>query len=246
MATGADKPTTGQKSVGLAAIGVLIAPLTVAIGSLAVSGPLGRVQRNEPVLFVIALVVLVVGSALWFLTSLPKNPKFWQVVAVVFVILGYGGALAVAVLTADNQPRPRIAATLNNERTKITGTITAASMATDDRLAIFIEALARNEPGSEEEFSVDERLYRAFIGPDEDGKVEQSITMPLRRKGVTDIRIKAFTGTDSPVCDPLAPPAGSEARRQEGEEKAAKQSRDESGTSCAIISLLPRRPPGRG
>jgi hypothetical protein len=222
----------------------LVAPLTVAIGTLAVSGPIGRVQLNLPGWFAAALVVLVIGSGVWFLASLPKPASRLQQVAVGLVILGYASALVFAVLTANDQPRPRINASLSDDRSKITASITASSMSTDDRLAILMDALVRNEPGSEEEFRVEERIYRAFVGPDENGNVEQSITMPLPEGDVTDIGIKAFTGTESPACDDVAAqPDPTEPNEEEAEEEAVEKGNVGSGTGCVVISLLQRPKP---
>jgi hypothetical protein len=136
---GNNSSNDGGTPIALAAIIALIAPLTVAIGSLVVSGPVGRIQRNEPFLFTLALALLIIGSAIWFLVMLPKRPSLLQWVAVGIVCVGYIGAFAIAIYTANQQPRPRIAANLSEDRTKLTTTITASDLKTDDRLAIFID-----------------------------------------------------------------------------------------------------------
>jgi len=223
------------KTPALESVVALVAPLGLAIGALAVSGPIGRVQRDAPELFAIAISVLVIGSGLWFLSSLPK-PRAWQVASIAFLLVGFIGALLITIFTAANQPRPRISAALSDDRAKITANIRASSLGTDERLAIFVDGLTREKTGPEPT----ERLYRAFVGPDGDGNVEQAITLPLPNGGVTDVGIKAFTGSESPACDDFAANATA---AQGAEEGASEKSKVGSGTGCVIVSLLPRQAP---
>jgi hypothetical protein len=66
-------------------------------------------------------------------------------------------------------------------------------------------------------------LYRAYVGPDSDGNVDQTVTTPLPRSGFTEVGIKAYTGTTSPSCDDFS--------------TVRENATIGSGTGCVIISM---------
>jgi hypothetical protein len=87
---------------------------------------------------------------------------------------------------------------------------------------------------------VTQSLYRAYVGPDGDGNVEETVSTALPADGVYDeIVVKAYTGTESPVCDDFT---------------VVRQSAQfGSGTSCVILRAprapspnTPGGPPGLG
>jgi hypothetical protein len=160
------------------------------------------------------------------MASLPKEKRALRIVAIVIAVGGFAIALIAAVATANDEPRPRITAKLSPDRGTLTATVSASNLETQDRLAIVVDGLRRNDsPVEAGEFTTIGRIYRAYVGPDNDGNVTESVETPLPAKLITDVGIKAFTGTDSPACDDLSDKQV-EANKHLG-----------SGTACVIISI---------
>lgn len=194
-----------QKSVNLASIGVLVAPLLAAMGGLALTGTIGRVQRDEPLLMSVAIGLVILSGALWVAASTftapndntkkrSKSDIALRVISITLAVIGSALALGVAVFTANNNPRPQISSALSEDGTRLTTKIKASNLATDRRLAFQIVPLQGEETvGS---------IYRAYVGPDSDGNVEQTVSTPLPAgNNHNAIGIKAYTGTVAPPCD---------------------------------------------
>jgi hypothetical protein len=217
-----------KTATGIATIGMLVGPLIAALGGLALTGTIGRVQRDDPLGISIAIGLVIVAGVLWVAAETFTAPKANQnrstldivlrSVAFVFAAAGFILALAVAVATANNEPRPKITPTLSEDGGKLTTHVTASNLPTNHRLAIRINTL------KDEEFL--STRYRAYVGPDSDGNVDQSVTIPLPEGDFTEIEIKAFTGTDSASCDDFA--------------EVLESSTFGSGTGCVIIAIPPR------
>lgn len=189
---------------GLTAIGMLVAPLIAAMGGLALTGTIGRVQRDEPTGFCIALALVIASGVLW--VAAPNAPD-WKIrkklplstatkgIAFVLGGIGFVAALALAVNTANNAPRPQITPTLvlSDGGGKLTTEIEASNLATDRRLAFRVDLLRRME--------VVGHVYESYIGPDGDGNIDETVTVALPKSNYTEVGVKAYTGTTSPNCD---------------------------------------------
>lgn len=196
---------TGKDVAGnLTSIGMLVAPLIAAMGGLALTGTIGRVQRDEPTGFCIALALVIASGVLWVAAS---NVPDWKIrekltlstavkgVAFLFGGIGFATALALAVNTANNAPRPQITPTLilGDGGSKLKTEIKASNLATDRRLAFRVDLLRRME--------VVGHVYESYIGPDGDGNIDETVTVALPKSDFTEIGVKAYTGTTSPSCD---------------------------------------------
>jgi hypothetical protein len=197
----------------LVGVVALVAPLLTTIGLLTATGTVGRVMRNEPVLFSASLAAVVVGSGMWIWAKQldPEEQKKWRrtaiTLAVFFAMAGFAGALVATVQTADDESRPQIAAKVGPKGTKLKATVKAFGMEKGDRLAIEVDALKRRRAKADPKAAGDpfrpnpRRVYRAYMGPDEDGKVTYTFRTPIPRRGYSDISIKAFSGDDPSSCE---------------------------------------------
>jgi hypothetical protein len=215
-----DKTSNGPS---LIAILGLIAPLATALGALALTGTVGRIQRNAEGRTEVAFILVVAASAIWGVGLLFAGPwtKWVRVVATAVAATGTIFALLAAITTAGRQARPQIDASLNAAHTELTATVKASSLDIEDRLAIVVDGLtsrARNEIPEPTRPS----LYQAYVGPDQDGNVSQKIEVAVPAKDKYDsIGIKAYSGSESPHCNDF----GEAARNKK------------SGTGCVIMSL---------
>lgn len=211
---------------------MFIAPLVAAVALLTTTGTIGRVQRDEPEWFAVAIVLVLVAGALWSLVPAlevksAKAKRWMRIVSAGCAIVGFGLTLYLTISIANDQPRPRITASLSEDRKLLEATITASGLPTDQRAAIHVDAL-RRDPAGQEQFEYTESVYRAFVGPDSDGNVTHALKIPLPRGDFTDVGIKGFTSEDSRVCDDY------NAAYLEGRGKTKG-----SGTACVTIALLP-------
>jgi len=105
--------------------------------------------------------------------------------------------------------------------------VTASNLKTDHRLAFKVD-LATVKSGltvdAVHPFAPDGTLplERAYMGPDADGKIDQTVTMAVPPGGdYTNLVVKAYT---SPTNQSCREPAG-----------------DDAGTACTILYLDPHR-----
>jgi hypothetical protein len=204
---------------------MLIAPLVAALGGLALTGTIGRVQRDDPLGISIAIGLVVASGALWVVASVTTAPTgdehrgpldtFLRIVSIVLAAAGFVLALAVAVSTANNEARPQISAILSKDYSKLTTQVTASGLPSNNRLAFRIDLLKKSE--------FVRSLYQAYVGPDSDGNVKQTIKTPLPQGNYNEIGIKAYTGTTAPFCDDFA--------------AVRENATIGSGTGCVLISI---------
>jgi hypothetical protein len=235
---GADtKKKKGNGSpLDITSVGMLVTALIGLLGALTLSGTVGRVQRNHPKGFTIAICLVVVAAAAWILANQwEKRAGLLRGAALGLAVIGYGIAIAITIATANDEPRPHITTKLSRNRSVLHATVKASDLPVKDRLKVQVDLLQRKpNPGSGDPlFSTSpQSIYRAYIGPDADGNVKQSFATPLPRRGpFTDVGIKAFTGSASPGCDDLVVlPNQRQTTGYRG-----------SGTGCVIIALHPAR-----
>jgi hypothetical protein len=231
-----DNPqNTAQSSEGTAvsitSIGLLVAPLLTILAGLALTGTIGRVQRESPGLLSLAIGLVIFAGVFWVAASTFTAPKGTEkrsnidiglrVAAMGLAGVGFILALAVAVATANNEPRPRVSAAVSDDGKKLTTEVEASNLPTDHRLAFRIDLLEGGE--------ISESVYRAYVGPDNDGNVDQTITTLLPPGQYSEVGIKAYTGTTSASCDDFA------AVRAEATYG--------SGTGCVILRVTPPADP---
>ncbi len=224
----ADGSSGNSGAASLTSIGMLVAPLIAALAGLALTGTIGRVQRDEPVLFSVAIGLVIASGVLWVAAETFTAPKTGESrntpdivlrsIAFLFAGAGFIIALAAAVATANNESRPQISSLVSDDGAKLTTHVTASNLRSDHRLAFRIDLLQDGKPTGS--------LYRAYVGPNSDGTVDQTVTNLLPAGKYDEIGIKAYTGTTSPGCDDF---------------KAVKETATfGSGTGCVIMRVPPR------
>ncbi|HEY4779232.1 MAG TPA: hypothetical protein VIH47_06545 [Solirubrobacterales bacterium] len=205
---------------------MLIAPLVAAMAALALTGTIGRVQRDEPLGISISIGLVIASGVFWVAASTFTAPAkegekrssadiVLRSISIVLAGLGFVLALALAVSTANNEPRPQISPTLSEDGSKLTTKISASNLPTDQRLAFRIDLLRNRDTVG--------NVYQAYVGPNSDGDIEQTVTLPLPQGDYTEIGIKAYTGTTSPSCDDFG--------------AVRENATFGSGTGCVIMTL---------
>jgi hypothetical protein len=216
-------PVAKKGARGIAAIGVTVSGLIGVLAALTLTGTLGRVQRDEPIAILAALVLAAAAGGLWALAPVLPGTKLDRVrarlkpIGIVLAFLAFAVALYAAVITADYDPRPQLDASLSSDHKTLTTTITASNLNSTRRMAIAILLLR----GSQKQF-----LYRAYMGPTSEGTLDQTIVTPLPDLApYRQIEIRAYTGRSSPACD--------EYGKKQGDSSLG------SGTACVEITLPP-------
>ena len=180
--SGGDSKGAASVTATLTGVAMLVAPLVTAIGALALTGTIGRVQRNEPALISIALGFVLAAGTTWVIAEQLEKvaKKALRITAAGIALGGFAIGLYAAVATANDEPRPQIKAKLSKQATKLTAKINASNMETEDRLAIWVDVLARDrdEP---DDFSSAKPVVRAYEGPDGDGNVNIKVSTFCRR-----------------------------------------------------------------
>lgn len=219
--------------VNITSIAMFLVPLVAALGVLATTGTIGRVQRDRPVWFTIAILLVLGAGALWVTRTQLKDeqtrPRFWLLLGTIAcAFVGFFLACALAIDLVNDEPRPRIAADLSDDNSSLKANVTASDLPTRHRLAIEIDVLQRSAEDPAR-ILASERVYRAYLGPDGDGNVSHTIEARLPSGDFTDVGIKAFTGTTSYGCDDYP------------FEEVRSDEQFGSGTGCVTIALEPPR-----
>lgn len=139
-----------------------------------------------------------------------SNNKRWAhlmyYVATGCTVVGFGIALFLVFDNADAESRPAITASFNEDRSRLTGRVTASNLTTGDRLALKVDLATLKEGRTIDDlhpFDPDGSvsLERAYIGPDGDGKVDREISLWIPPGGdYTHLTIKAFTDERTRSC----------------------------------------------
>ncbi|HEX5928254.1 MAG TPA: hypothetical protein VFY48_02575 [Solirubrobacterales bacterium] len=207
-----------QKANRLDLTGVfgLVAPLAATLGVFKATGSIERIQRDEPGwLFAAVALVLAAGTLVTIASFLAgegqgKRSKSVSLVlyglAILATIGGFGLALNLVFDNADDESRPSITASLNEDQSWLTAQVTAANLTTGDRLGIKVDLATLRKDKTIDKPRPFERdgsvsLERAYIGPDSDGDVDRKISLAVPPGGdYTHVTIKAFTGERNRSC----------------------------------------------
>jgi hypothetical protein len=215
------------------------------VASLTLTGVLGRVQRNHPEGFTLALGALILGALLAIVAAALRRGKWrWtlaHVIAGCALGLSAGGLLlgtAKAVQTAGEAERPLI--TTSVERGKngaawvaVSATVSVGNIPSDRRLVVLVDGL---NPGRGGNYFEPETLYQAYVGPDGDGKVSIPISLQARATRYEAVGVKAYVGRQGDARGDVATVCERYPRRvsTSNAERRAKV-----GPGCAIV-MLPR------
>jgi hypothetical protein len=227
---------TGTAKAGLAGVAILVAPLITAVSGLALTGTIGRVQRDEAELFSLAIGLVIAAGTLWVLASTLTAPKQGESRSYANIglrlsafLLAAGGfvlAIHAAIDAANNQPRPHITPTLSEDGSKLTLHVEASTLSTEKRLAVRVDLLDQEDTVGQ--------VYEAYIGPDADGNVDHTVTVPLPRStptsNYTRVGIRSYPGESEPKCLRFRDELEKEKTKEDNEGEL-------DGTACVIITL---------
>lgn len=188
------KDAQGAARFLLAALPALGALLT----ALAITGDLvGRMARNHPwatfASFGCAALAVFLGAVAAF--GLRENSDLERrVLYLGLVVLGTALVMTVyaGVRTWGDRPQPSIAIT-PKRGSLVTVTVHGSGLRSSDHLIVEVEQLLHgSRPGQE--------LYRASLGPDASGDVEQTIDVPLPAGDFDDVGARAWVGDEPKDC----------------------------------------------
>ena len=188
------KDAQGAARFLLAALPALGALLT----ALAITGDLvGRMARNHPwatfASFGCAALAVFIGAVAAF--GLRENSDLERrVLYLGLVVLGTALVMTVyaGVRTWGDRPQPSVAIT-PKRGSLVTVTVHGSGLRSSDHLIVEVEQLLHgSRPGQE--------LYRASLGPDASGDVEQTIDVPLPAGDFDDVGARAWVGDEPKDC----------------------------------------------
>jgi hypothetical protein len=222
-----------SKKASLGAMAAAAAALVSGVGALTLTGALGRVQRNNGLLFGIGLLLVVLGAAAWVVGALispeARPLKRWKMtigigpglqgVGVVASLIGLVVALLAAVATANDTEQPSVKLTLADDGKTATGVATVANLSSQDRLTVNVDGLTRQ--GSDR--YAEANLFQGYVGPDSDGKATIEAKVPLPPDRFDALGIRAWTAGKPDDCGAYP----------------TDQADPESGTGCIILQLTP-------
>jgi hypothetical protein len=195
------QPEEKSGATSVASIGLLITPLLAAMGGLALTGTIGRVQRDYPECLSVAIGMVVLSGVLWVAASNFTAPKadgkrstldyVFRSLSLFLAGAGFIVAMILAVETANNEPRPEITTALSESGDEITVTVTVPNLSSTRRLAYQVDLV--------EQGSIVETIYQAYVGPDSEGNVDQTAVVKLPvRNDYGEIGVTAYTGKERP------------------------------------------------
>lgn len=229
--------TSTANRLDLAGVFALVAPLAATLGLFKATGSIERIQRDEPGWLLIAVALVLVAGTLVTVASFlagegeSDRGKRWSrwmyFVALGCTLAGFTIALQLVFDNADDESRPSITASLNRDQSWLTAHVTAANLTTGDRLGVKVDLATLQEDATIDDRNPFARdgstsLERAYIGPDDNGEVDRTISLAVPPGGsYTHITIKAFTGERNRSCTEP---------REEGPDV---------GTACTFLAVSP-------
>ncbi|MCW2986680.1 MAG: hypothetical protein JWR63_4250 [Conexibacter sp.] len=214
---------------------VLIAPLVaggVALGSgvtgLAVTGTIGRVQRNHPQWFTASVGLAVVAGACWLFSVLVaqatreeqmawwKRPVyFWEWTKKPWMILGIFAAVVgvligffVSISSVSEAERPRVSVSIDPDTLLLTGTAKVSHLSSKEPLTVSVEGMVYRHGV----LRWRRRLAEASVGPDGDGDATQDLSVRIPPGRYDVVGVSATIKDDNQPADkcgtyPTAPKA---------------------------------------
>lgn len=182
----ADSPQPGNPL--LTQLTAAVTSIVTIVGLFVLTGVVGRVQRNFPTLFAIAVGAVVVGSAFVALSPLLHGvvgnkhawlPAWLTIIGSVLVPLGVILTVVVAVSSAHRSERPVVTAAYDPTATAtrpFTGTVKVADLSSNARVLFVVDGLRKAADGTH---WIPHTVYQAWLGPDSDGKLDHAITMAI-------------------------------------------------------------------
>jgi hypothetical protein len=225
--------------VNPSALVIGVTALVGVLGSFTVSGTVGRVLRNHPETFRIALVFVLVGALVLAIAALPISAGMVDAVCsiagVVLIFVGLVvGAVAGATSVRDKE-RPVVSAQLVDDGLHLTGKVAIEDRSSDSRLVLLIEGLKVADRGRGWDVTT---LQQSYLGPSGEGNVEVPIDVRVPPGRFDAVGIRSWTETESDPED--NPPCRTPPRRVSAlTNRTQTQAVHKAGTGCLILSLPP-------
>lgn len=236
----------------LAKVGASLTAFIGVVSALAVTGLLGRTERDHGDLFLGAVACVLVAAVFWVsaaiftpaavpereqpspfqrltpwwrsLTRVLKNQKRLQFVGLLFLAGGFVCGFIAVLRTQHSPDRPTITAEVQGN--KLVATVTAAGLNSNDRVIVWVDGL-RIENVPDYHVIKSQHLYFASVGADGDGNVDESVKLNVGSGRWDAVGIRAFAGDKS-----------------ECQTDTNLDLVEEAGPGCVIVPLspVPRRP----
>jgi hypothetical protein len=239
--------------------------LASGVTGLAATGTIGRVQREYPFAFSVAIGFAVAAAAFWTFSATtaakrqePQPPakrliKFWKWTSKPWLWLGIAAAASAVILgfvlsiqTAGKSERPTVTFAIDPATLVVSGTVKADHLRSHDPLNLWIDGLNVVATGYKAT-----RLSELSIGPDADGNVSHQIAVRLPPGRFDAVGVEATIKNSQPdecgsyptqVHTQLASAARAATIAPSGEAAASPEPTKASpGTGCAILPLPPVR-----
>src|SRR5436853_171340 len=195
------KGVKGAAGFLLAAIPALGAVLT----GLAVTGDLvGRMARDHPLAsyaaFGFAALAVFAGAAAAFAL---RDGSREEAAAIYAGLALVGASLLVGVFagvqTWGDRVQPSITLT-PKPGDRIAVSVRGAGLRSSDHILVEVEQLLRGETGGRLTWKPGQPLYGASLGPDGDGKIDQTVDIPLPAGDYDDLGARAWVGEQPQDC----------------------------------------------
>ena len=212
------------------------AALVSGVGALALTGSLGRVQRDETGWFAFALALVLFGGFLWVLGTLlraaasardqdaSRDPniaekllglarRVLRPIGLTSLVAGLIIGFTITVLTASHTEQAAVTLQISPDFKSVSGTAKVNDLNSNKRLTVLVDGLVDNDPNPIP-------LYQAYVGPNSDGQAIDDVNVPIPSNGYDAIDIRAYTAATPTACGqvPLSAIGGE-------------------GTGCVIIRL---------
>jgi hypothetical protein len=192
----------GEANLQSLTIGV--ASLVAVFGAFTLTGAAGRVLRNEPDKFRLAVIFVLVGTAFLVISALPNTSGLVDLVcALAGIGLSFVGLLVgtwAAAASAKKLERPALSAQLVDEGLHLKGTAKVESRSSDTRVVLLVEGLVTSAEDPRF-FATPTTLEQIYAGPDGDGKVVVPIDLVVPSGRFEAVGVRSWTERD-PLPDP--------------------------------------------
>jgi hypothetical protein len=205
--------------------------LVTGVGALALTGTLGRVQRNDGTGFAISLGLVVAGALAWVVAAVvgPKPRTYVKLGGAISVGAGVVLGFIVAIKASTTIEQPSVTLRLSDDGESVVATARAGDLGSDARLNVFVDGLRLARKGKhatatngqpKDIYGTPTILYEAYVGPNGDGEATEDVRVAIPPTRFDAIDIRAFTANDAAECS-----------------KAPLNLPGHRGTGCAIIEL---------
>lgn len=239
VANGGNSPQTAAGQLDLASILTAAGSLFAFIGGVSLTGTIGRIVRNDPVPLTVAVVLVLLGTALLVAAGLKSTSKF---LGVVFSIVGLNLTLgsfiivgALAIRSGHHRERPSISAALDETGRNVKGTVNVATLDSSSRVVAVVQGVTENAAGDVQDAHV---IGRSDVGPNDEGKVDLDLTTRLPAGRYDAVRIAAWT-VDADKAQAAKASQGSDLACQVKDEPKPEDTATTAGKGCVRLPIAP-------